>query len=194
MLFAPTFYILIQMIWRQVISVGDTVVDATCGNGHDTAILAKLALGENNEGVVHGFDLQSSAIEKTSSLLDKELSTNQRKRVYLHHTCHSKLGQVIKEKNFVSVVAFNLGYLPGGEKGITTASNTTVEALMCATSLVKHGGIITLVSYIGHPGGRDEYEAVRDFATRLASDKWICSHWELLNRPLCPRLLVLLKK
>lgn len=63
--------------WRQVVTVGDIVIDATCGNGNDTAVLAKLACGESNQGFVHGFDSQKTALENTSLFLDKELTANQ---------------------------------------------------------------------------------------------------------------------
>ena len=29
-------------IWKEVVSAGDIVIDATCGNGHDTIYLARL--------------------------------------------------------------------------------------------------------------------------------------------------------
>ena len=42
----------------QVVRAGDTVIDATLGNGHDTLELARL-VGPN--GLVHGFDIQEKA-------------------------------------------------------------------------------------------------------------------------------------
>ena len=40
---------------------GDTVIDATVGNGHDTIILAHLV---GDQGKVFGFDIQEQAIVK----------------------------------------------------------------------------------------------------------------------------------
>ena len=37
----------------------DTVIDATCGNGHDTAFLSQLV----NQGHVYSFDIQKEALE-----------------------------------------------------------------------------------------------------------------------------------
>lgn len=51
------------------------------------------------------------------------------------------------------LVAFNLGYLPGGNKAITTKSETTLQALEAASRILKPGGLISLVVYVGHPGG-----------------------------------------
>lgn len=52
------------------------------------------------------------------------------------------------------MVAFNLGYLPGGNKSVITVSNTTLLALKAAERVLMPGGLISLVVYIGHPGGR----------------------------------------
>ena len=45
---------------------GDTAVDATSGNGHDTAFLAELV---GPGGRVWAFDIQSGAIEATATRL-----------------------------------------------------------------------------------------------------------------------------
>jgi len=36
-----------QRLWSKIVQPGDTVVDATVGNGYDTACLAKLAVMED---------------------------------------------------------------------------------------------------------------------------------------------------
>ena len=60
---------------------------------------------------------------------------------------------VLHTLNF-SVVAFNLGYLPKGDKSVITEIRSTVQALESAISLVRPKGVITIVSYVGHQGGR----------------------------------------
>lgn len=52
------------------------------------------------------------------------------------------------------LVAFNLGYLPGGDKATITKSETTLQALEAAKRMLAPGGLISLVVYVGHPGGR----------------------------------------
>ena len=49
----------------RVVLPGDTVVDATAGNGHDTVFLARLA---GPSGQVHAFDVQEEAIRATREL------------------------------------------------------------------------------------------------------------------------------
>ena len=56
-------------VWRNIVQKGDTVVDATCGNGNDTLALLKMVADETGRGRVYGMDIQDSAIESTSSFL-----------------------------------------------------------------------------------------------------------------------------
>lgn len=53
-------------IIKQALVSGDTVIDATVGNGNDTVVLAK-AVG--SMGKVYGFDIQEEAIDKTKEKL-----------------------------------------------------------------------------------------------------------------------------
>lgn len=52
------------------------------------------------------------------------------------------------------LVAFNLGYLPGGDKKIKTESETTLLALEAAKKILARGGLISILAYVGHFGGR----------------------------------------
>ncbi|KAJ0043416.1 hypothetical protein Pint_18138 [Pistacia integerrima] len=92
------------------------------------------------------------------------------------------------------LVAFNLGYLPGGDKTVITTAETTLLALEAAERIVVRGGLISIVVYVGHPGGRKELETVEAFAGRLSVDNWICCKFQMLNRPLAPLLVFLFKR
>lgn len=93
----------------RVVLPGDTVVDATAGNGHDTVFLARLA---GPSGQVHAFDVQEEAIRATRERLEKEgLLTS---AVHLHLASHDRLAELVTGP--VKAVVFNLGYLPGGDK------------------------------------------------------------------------------
>ena len=48
--------------------------------------------------------------------------------------------------------------------------------------------------YIGHPGGLEEYEAVRDLLGSLSPSYWTSSETRLLNRPSAPVLLLLWRR
>ncbi|XP_042045055.1 uncharacterized protein LOC121791069 [Salvia splendens] len=64
-------------VWNNVVRKGDLVVDATCGNGHDTVAMARLVADDAGRGCVFAMDLQKSALESTSSLLDQSLTPHQ---------------------------------------------------------------------------------------------------------------------
>lgn len=45
---------------------------------------------------------------------------------------------------------YNLGWLPGGDKSITTELEDTLESIEAARRLVKSGGMISVMLYRGH--------------------------------------------
>ncbi|KAL5543731.1 hypothetical protein UlMin_007515 [Ulmus minor] len=183
-----------HMVWERVIQKGDTVIDATCGNGYDTLTMLKLVADESLQGRVYGLDIQKAALESTSSLLERSINPQQKKLVKLFQKCHSKMAEVIPDGTAVRLVAFNLGYLPGGDKTIITKSQTTLEALKVAKKILMPGGLISLAVYIGHRGGGQEFEAVEEFSSKLSVENWICCKFRMLDRPLSPILIFLFKK
>ncbi|EXB36997.1 hypothetical protein L484_018376 [Morus notabilis] len=181
-------------VWERVVRKGDTVIDATCGNGYDTLTLLKMVADESHQGRVYGLDVQKAALESTSSLLEQSVSSNEKELVKLFHKCHSKMAEVLPGDILVRLVAFNLGYLPGGDKTVITEPQTTLEALKVAKNILMPGGLISLVVYVGHPGGCQELETVQEFSSELSVDNWICCKFQMLNRPLSPVLIFLFKK
>jgi len=150
---------------KQCVVHGNIVVDATVGNGHDTAFLAGL-VGES--GRVIGFDIQPEAIERTqSSLEEKGLSGH----VELHAKCHSQLDQYLT--GGVAAAMFNLGYLPNGDKSIITKEQTTLEALQICLENLQPKGIITIMCYPGHEGGLSESSAVEEWAQSLETPTYL---------------------
>lgn len=140
--------------WAAVVRPGDTVVDATVGNGHDTLVLAKLV---GPTGRVIGFDVQSDALFAARQRLDEAGFLDAR----LYFDDHRKIAEIVTGP--VRVVCFNLGYLPGGDKRITTTTTSTVPALQAAAKVLVPGGMLTVVGYRGHPGGAAETDAVREY-------------------------------
>lgn len=66
-------------MWEQVIQKGDTVIDATCGNGNDTLAMLKMVMHDSVGcgGYVYAMDIQKDAIESTSSLLDQAVGSKE---------------------------------------------------------------------------------------------------------------------
>jgi predicted methyltransferase len=149
---------------RERLTAGDIAIDATVGNGHDTLFLAQTV---GAQGKVYGFDIQQDALDSCYRQL---VENNADKQVSLNHAGHETLPIVIPEAlqhEKIQAIMFNLGYLPGGDKQRTTQINTTLHAVDAALRMLKHGGIITVLAYTGHAGGRQETEAVKAWASTL---------------------------
>lgn len=61
-------------LWKHVVQKGDTVIDATCGNGYDTLAMLKLVADESGLGCVYGLDIQREAVGSTASLLNETVN------------------------------------------------------------------------------------------------------------------------
>lgn len=166
------------------VHAGDTVVDATVGNGSDTLALAELVTAS---GKVIGFDIQTQAIE----LARIKLAEVGLQNVEWHSLCHSEMQPYLPQD--IAAVTFNLGYLPNSSKTICTQTKSTIEALQISCAKIKQNGIITVVSYVGHDGGEEEDRAIRDLCKSLDPQQFEVTY-ELLPAQHAPRLTIILKK
>ncbi|XP_019185131.1 PREDICTED: uncharacterized protein LOC109180082 isoform X2 [Ipomoea nil] len=181
-------------VWKHIVREGDTVIDATCGNGHDTLALLKMIADDTRKGRVYAMDVQKVALENTSLLLDHSVNPDEKELVELFSMCHTQMGDVVPDGVKVRLVAFNLGYLPGGDKKMITRSDTTLLAIEAAQKILMPGGLISIVAYVGHLGGREEFEKIEAFTSKLPFESWNCCKLQMLNRPLAPVLVFLFKR
>jgi len=168
------------------IKEGDVVVDATMGNGHDTLFLARRV---GLSGRVYAFDIQEQAIDNTKALLAKNNFTQ---NVDIIRDGHQNMNKYIKEK--VKLVQFNLGYLPGSDKSLTTLPNTTIIALKKSLSLLDDLGLIILVIYPGHPDGACEKREILDFTSKLPQNEYNVFALNFINHANTPPVLVGIEK
>lgn len=178
--------------WKSLVKPGDIVIDATCGNGNDILVLANLALTNENEGLVFGIDSQAEAIESTRQHLIASIDEKIINHIILLHQCHSTFPDSLSSES-VSLIVYNLGYLPKGNKTLTTMTPTTLQSLQQALRLIKSGGAISLTCYPGHDEGKREEDAVKEFAASLDPRQWSCCYHSWLNRRNAPSLLLLQK-
>jgi tRNA1(Val) A37 N6-methylase TrmN6 len=177
--------------WSKIVQIGDLVIDATCGNGHDTLKLCQLALS-NDKGKVYAIDIQKQAIESATHYLANHLSFALQTRVEFQERCHSTFPDVIGPAS-VKLIVYNLGYLPGGNKDQTTQRHTSLQSLHHAQKLLQPGGMISITCYPGHVEGAREQEVILSYASRLSPQEWSCCHHTWLNRSLAPSLLLIQK-
>lgn len=173
---------------REIVKAGDVAIDATVGNGHDTRLLAELV---GPQGVVYGFDLQLMALE-SARLATADCSAT----IRFVHAGHEIMVEHVDEKHVgeVSAIVFNLGYLPGGDKSLTTTAKTTTLAIAASLALLRKGGVITVVCY-RHPEGERELSALRDLLHTLPQSEYVCMETSFVNqRGNPPVVFVVLKQ
>ena len=175
---------LAHILIRHAVKVGDRVVDATVGNGHDTLLLAELV---GPSGHVLGFDVQEAALEATAQRVDG-LS-----QVTLVHAGHEALSEHMPddESRSLTAVMFNLGYLPGAPREIITRSETTLAGLRQSLHHLACRGLITLVLYPGHPGGAEEADAVRSYTQNLPEEFAVTQYARINSQRPAPELIVI---
>lgn len=178
--------------WKELIKKGDAVIDATCGNGHDTLVLSQLALTPSC-GSLTAFDIQKTAIESSQEFLCHHLSKAIFEKIRFIHGCHSEFPLDIP-LNSIKLIVYNLGYLPGGNKLKTTITETTLKSLNSALSLIKEGGAISITCYPGHLEGAVEEKHVIEFSSHLEPREWNCCHHRWMNKTQAPSLILIQKK
>jgi hypothetical protein len=163
---------LAQQAVAKVLHSGDLAIDATVGNGHDTLFLARRVAPD---GRLIGFDVQHQALD---SARDRLRAAGMQPLTALLQCGHERMAQQVPPEwaGRVGAVMFNLGYLPGGDKTRITAAATTVAALDQAATLLRVGGLISLLVYRGHGGADDEVKAVAAWLDRLGSHFQVTRH------------------
>ncbi|WP_342387259.1 class I SAM-dependent methyltransferase [Salinicoccus bachuensis] len=137
---------------QDIVQDGDAVVDATCGNGHDTKFLSELV---GAAGKVYSFDIQAEAIENARSLCGSHGN------IEFILDSHENIDRYVDSRPLKAAM-FNLGYLPRGDKSITTTPASTMLAIQKLFDRLADGGRIIIVVYHGHPGGKTERDALME--------------------------------
>ncbi len=157
----------------QTVLPGDAAVDATMGNGHDTLMLCE-AVGP--AGRVYAFDVQAQAVAETAKRLAAQGVTDQARLI---HAGHEHMAEYVKEP--VRAVMFNLGWLPGGDHGVTTRWETTRQAVECALDLLAPMGVLVICAYPGHAEGEREERELTAFLSGLSNRQFNVLHQRFLN-------------
>ncbi|MCL1990212.1 MAG: methyltransferase domain-containing protein [Defluviitaleaceae bacterium] len=173
-----------KQLLQTCVMPGDKVIDATCGNGHDTVFLSKL-VGET--GVVFAFDIQEQAIKQTRQQLEKE----KRQNVTLILDSHANVHQYVKDD--VRAAVFNLGYLPNSDHQVTTHGASTWEAVEKMLKLLTIGGVIILVIYHGHSEGKVERDYLENQIQTLDPVQTSVLKYAFLNKKDAPYVIAIEK-
>ncbi len=174
-----------KKLMEETIIDGETVIDATTGNGNDTLYLAELV---GDSGRVFAFDIQQAALDATAARLG-ELS----ERVSLILDSHEHVEKYVDGQ--IGGAVFNLGYLPHSDDlSIVTTPDSTIKAIHTMLAMLKKGGIIAVSIYDGHEGGGVERDALLAYVKSLHQSHVHVVRYELFNQRNNPPFLILLEK
>ncbi|MGN0975225.1 MAG: class I SAM-dependent methyltransferase, partial [Gemmiger sp.] len=149
-------------------------VDATCGNGHDTLFLCRLA---GPGGRVLGLDVQPQAVEATNALLARSGMAEVGQAVCADHRDLLRYAP----PGTADCVLFNFGWLPGAGHEVYSTAESTLPALQAALDALKPGGVLAAVLYSGKVIGDGEKQAALAFFRNLPLTRYTVLVCEFAN-------------
>lgn len=159
-----------------------TALDATCGRGNDTLFIASLL---QDKGTVDAYDIQEIAINSTKELIKENKLTNVNYFLDSHENINEEL---------YDLSIFNLGYLPNGDKSITTNHDSTLKAIKKLTSkVVEKDSLIIICLYVGHEEGKLEADIIDEYCKKLPSKEFLVCKYQNYNRPTSPYIITISK-
>ena len=117
---------------------GGLYVDATCGNGHDTEFLCRLA---GPTGRVLALDIQPAAVENTNTRLGAA-GLGAIGQALVHD--HARLAELVAPGT-ADCVLFNFGWLPGADHEVHSTADGSLPALQAALDALKPRGVLAAV-------------------------------------------------
>ena len=177
----------VQYTLQGKIKEGSIAIDATMGNGSDTLFLADLI---GSTGKIFSFDIQCIALENTKKKIDDNNMNDY--DIKLINDSHENITSYVTES--IDVAMFNLGYLPKGDHSIITNPDSTIKGILSALTLLKKGGIISIVIYYGHYGGKKEKEEVLNFLNTLSNEEVTIMKCDYINHYNDPPIVIFIEK
>lgn len=169
--------ILSHNIIKEYVKNKNVAIDATLGNGYDCDFLSSCFKK------VYAFEIQKEACEK---YIDKN------NNVIIINESHHKIDKFINEE--VDCVCYNLGYLPGGNKEITTLAETSLKSIQLSLNLLSKNGIISIAIYRGHNEGMEEKNCIIKYLKTLPKNSFGVMIHECINRSEKSPLLIIVEK
>lgn len=173
---------------REHVVPGTVAIDMTAGNGHDTLFLAELV----GDGHVYAFDVQEEAVVATRQRLEE---AGMAERVSVIHDSHHTVQTIVADETRpITAAVFNLGYLPGSDKTVTTTGETTIDALRQLQDVMAIGGVIVVVIYHGHDSGKIERDEVLAYVESLDQKQAGVLRYGFINQVNHPPFIIAIEK
>ena len=151
---------------NEYVAEGSVCIDATAGNGYDTAFLCSL-VGDSG----HVLSDRAEIIRDS----------------------HCDMHKYTPEAS-VDCIVFNFGYLPDGDHSVCTHADTSVAAINTALSLLKKGGLLSLCVYSGGDTGFEEKTAILNFVKGLSQKQYTVLRIDYYNKSNNPPMPVMIIK
>jgi SAM-dependent methyltransferase len=185
----PLFQTPIQLahhIWDLLLKKEDTVIDATCGNGKDSLILASILSKKGGRKLIC-IDIQEQALLNTKTLLE------QKTPLFFSKVDFILGSHITLPDTSPKLIVYNLGYLPKGDKTLTTQADSTLVSVQNALKILTPGGALSITCYPGHLEGLKEQTLLNNFLTNLSPTSFsvTCCKWS--NRNASPSLIIVQK-
>jgi hypothetical protein len=167
-------------LWKDLLNPGDCAIDATCGNGYDALYLSTLV---GKDGTLFCIDIQKRAI------------VNTRERLGNLPQAHYMLGshEHFPEEILPKLIVYNLGYLPGGNKSVTTQSESTLQSIENGLNILQTGGMLSITCYPGHIEGARESSLIETLLASLSKENYSVLFHRQNNKPNSPKLNTVVK-
>lgn len=156
--------------------------DMTAGNGYDS----KFILDKKNPEILYAFDIQDLAKDNTLKLIGN------RSNLKFILDNHKNIDKYINEK--IDLFVYNLGFLPKGDKYITTDYKSVIESLKYSLKLLNKNGLILITFYPGHDKGKEESKYVGEFLKSLNQKLFQVIKYDFFNQINNPPYLVSIRK
>lgn len=157
-------------------------VDMTAGNGYDS----KFILENLNPKILYAFDIQKEAKENTEALIGN------RDDFKFILDSHANIDKYIREE--IDLAIYNLGYLPRGDKNITTKEASTLESLEKILNLLAKNGKVLITVYPGHEEGLLESQSLEKYLGNLDQKNFVVLELSYKNQKNMPPYVYMVGK
>ncbi|MDO5714465.1 MAG: class I SAM-dependent methyltransferase [Tissierellia bacterium] len=157
--------------------------DLTLGNGGDS-----LRILDYCKKIIklYAFDIQESAILNSKKRIGKN------NKIQYFQTGHENISTIIDTP--LDFITMNLGYLPGGDKTITTRTKTTLMAIEQSLALLNHEGLMIITIYTGHDEGAKEKISILEKVKWIDQKIYTCRHQYFVNQKNQPPEVIIIEK
>ena len=173
---------LIEFFMQSYVENVEVAVDMTVGNGFDSKNILEILKPKK----LYCFDIQQDALDNSKKLLE-DFSNYE---LILEN--HRDFDKYVKEN--VDFAMYNLGYLPKGDKNITTNAVDVEKSLKKLLGKLNKNGVIFITFYIGHLCGQIESAEISRFLKNLEQKEFTVLKFLFENQKNNPPIVYLVEK